>query len=150
MTSNFDDLIEEYKDPSRVPNDILYDFLLQNRPNLVNISKLGLDTIPKSKLGQEVRRRCETDLFWLARWFTWETNPASDNGTKPITENWITEEYYKVVCDLFVQKDKSKPLNEQSEIKTRLLLWPRSGMKSTIDHVDTIQWILNFPHIRIL
>ena len=38
----------------------------------------------------------------------------------------------------------------QSEVKTRLLLWPRSGFKSTIDHVDTVQWVLNFPSIRIL
>lgn len=149
-TDNFDEIIAQYGTTEQIPNDILYDFLISNRQNLINLSKMGTDQVPKSTLGREVRRRSETDLFWLARYFTWETNPASDNGTKPITENWITEEYYKVVCDLFVQKDKSKPLNEQSEIKTRLLLWPRSGMKSTIDHVDTIQWILNFPHIRIL
>ena len=31
-----------------------------------------------------------------------------------------------------------------------MLLWPRGGAKSTFDHVDTIQWILCFPAIRIL
>ena len=150
MTSNFDDIIKQYGSPSEVPHNVLYEFLVANRQNIVNKSKLGTDHVPTSILGKEVRHRSETDLFWLARYFTWETNPHSEKGTKPISENLIDEEHYKIVCDLFVKKDKSKPINQQSDIKTRLLLWPRSGFKSTIDHVDTVQWILNFPSIRIL
>lgn len=146
----FDSLQDQYGGKEAIPNDVLYDFLLSIRQDLINMAKLGSDHIPNSALGREVRRRSKTDLFWLARYFTWETNPHSEKGTRPISENLITEEYYKVVCDLFIKKDDSKPINEQSPVKTRLLLWPRSGFKSTIDHVDTVQWILNFPSIRIL
>ena len=146
----FDALYDQYGGYENIPNDVLYDFLQEIRQDLIHLARLGTDAIPSSSLGKEVRRRSETDLFWLARYFTWETNPHSEKGTKPISENLITEEYYRVVCDFFVKKDKSKPLNKQSTVKTRLLLWPRSGFKSTIDHVDTAQWILNFPSIRIL
>ena len=139
-----------YSRASRIPDEDLYNFLQEIRPDLVNMMSLGTDHIPNSPLGREVRRRCESDLFWLARFFTWETNAHSERGTKPLSENLITREYYQTVCNLFVKKDKSKPLNKQSDVKTRLLLWPRSGYKSTIDHVDTVQWILNFPSIRIL
>jgi hypothetical protein len=149
-SDRFDELYTQYGGYEKIPNKVLYSFLLEVKNNLINLSKLGADVVPASSLGKEVRRRCETDLFWMARYFTWETNPHSEKGTKSLSENLITEEYYKIVCDLFVKKDKSKPLNQQSPVKTRLLLWPRSGYKSTLDHVDTVQWILNFPSIRIL
>ena len=143
-------LCEKFGGADTIPNDDLYSYLLEVRQDLINIQKLGTEHIPESRVGFEVRRRCETDLFWLTRYMTWETNPHSEKGTKPLSENLITEEYYKIVCDFFVKKDKTKPLNQQSSVKTRLLLWPRSGFKSTVDHVDTVQWILNFPSIRIL
>ena len=146
----FDELVENYKTPDLIPNEELYDFLVDNRENLINIAKLGINQIPESKLGQEVCRRCKTDLFWMARYFTWCTNPFSENGTKPISENKIEEDPHRIFCDLFIKKDPSKSIAEQHEVKTRLLLWPRAGMKSTIDHVDTVQWILCFPSIRIL
>lgn len=149
-SEKIDALYEQYGSYKEIPNDVLYSLLLDIRPDLINMAKLGNDHIPNTNLGKEVRRRSESDLFWLARYFTWETNPHSEKGTKPISENLITEEYYRIVCDLFIQKDRSKPIDDQSEVKTRLLLWPRSGFKSTIDHVDTVQWILNFPSIRIL
>ena len=148
--TNFDFLEDQYGSKELIPNSVLYEFLQKIRPDLVNMAKLGSDHIPNSSLGREVRRRSKQDLMWLARYFTWETNPFSEKGTKPISENLITEEYYQIICDLFVKKDDSKPIPEQSDVKTRLLLWPRTGMKSTIDHVDTVQWILNFPSIRIL
>jgi hypothetical protein len=149
-SEKIDALVLKHGSYKAIPNESLYDLLQEIRPDLVNMAKLGSDHIPKTNLGIEVRRRSETDLFWLARYFTWETNPHSEKGTKPISENLIDEEHYQKVCDLFVKKDKSKPINKQSDVKTRLLLWPRSGFKSTIDHVDTVQWILNFPSIRIL
>jgi hypothetical protein len=150
ISEQVDALYDQYGGYELIPNDALYSCLQDGRQDLANMAKLGSDHIPNSKLGREVRRRSEADLLWLARYFTWETNAHSEKGTKPLSENLITEEYYQTVCDLFVKKDKSKPLNQQSTVKTRLLLWPRSGFKSTIDHVDTVQWILNFPSIRIL
>lgn len=151
MTNDFDQLIAEYAGaPEEIPNANLYEFLIFNRENLLNVAKLGIMQIPESKLGKEVRRRCQTDLMWLARYFTWMSNPASDNGLVPLEQNIFDEEFYSPFPKLFVQKDPSKPINQQSPVKTRLLLWPRGGAKSTFDHVDTVQWILCFPDIRIL
>ena len=152
-TSNsdrFDALHDQYGGYENIPHQVLYDFLQEIRPDLINFMKLGTETIPNSSLGKEVRRRCQTDLFWMARYFTWETNPFSENGSKPISENKIEEDPHLIFADLFIKKDPSKSIPQQSEVKTRLLLWPRGGMKSTIDHVDTVQWILCFPSIRIL
>ena len=149
-SDKFDALHDQYGGYDKIPNDILYDFLQEVRQDLINLAKLGTDTIPESKLGIEVRRRCQTDLFWMARFFCWETMPYSEAGTKPVSDNKIEEDPHSIFCDLFIKKDPTKKMEEQSEVKTRLLLWPRGGMKSTFDHVDTVQWILCFPNIRIL
>ena len=141
---------EFYKQSSLIPNGDLYDFLLGIREDLINQAKLGIDRLPSSRVGKEVRRRCQTDLMWLARYMTWMTNPASDNGLVPLENNIFDEEFYSPFPKLFVKKDPTKPINQQSEVKTRLLLWPRGGAKSTFDHVDTVQWVLCFPDIRIL
>lgn len=146
----FSEFAANYESPEAIPHDDLYKFLMDHQEDLIAASQLGIDHIPLSDLGIEVRRRSKRDLFWLARYMTWCTNPASDGGTKDISENRIDEEYYRIVCDLFIQKDDTKSITEQSDVKTRMLLWPRSGMKSTIDHVDTVSWVLNFPNIRIL
>jgi hypothetical protein len=148
MAKTFDDLVAQYQEAHLIPHDDLYAYLELIYEDLVNEAELGVDRIPKSDLGKEVIRRCKTDLFWMARYFTWKTNPARIG--EGVEQNLIDEAHYRVVCDLFVKKDPSKSLPDQSIHKTRLLLWPRSGMKSTIDHVDTVQWVLNFPEIRIL
>ena len=145
-----DDPDEFYKQADKIPNKDLYELLLLLRVDLINMMQLGTEHVPKSRLGKEVRRRCQTDLMWMARYFTWISNPASDNGTRSFEENIFDEEYYGAFTKLFIKKDPSKPINRQSEVKTRLLLWPRGGAKSTFDHVDTVQWILCFPQIRIL
>ncbi len=54
------------------------------------------------------------------------------------------------ICNFFVQKDPSKPHHLQDDIKERLLLYPRGSFKSTIDIIDCVQWMINFPDIRIL
>jgi len=146
----FDLLCQEHGGDSKIPNEELYTYLLSVREDLINVASLGIEHIRASRLGIEVRRRCQTDLMWMARYFTWGTNPISDNGLLPFEENIFDEEYYGAFPKLFTQKDPSKPLNQQSEVKTRLLLWPRGGAKSTFDHIDTVQWILCFPAIRIL
>lgn len=147
---NYDELIDEYGGGPQIPSSELYNYLLLVRQDLINEAKLGIRRIPDSSLGREVRRRCKTDLMWLARYFTWISNPASENGTKDFTENIFDEEFYGSFPELFVKKDPDKSIFQQSEIKTRMLLWSRGGAKSTYDHVDTVQWILCFPSIRIL
>jgi len=146
----FDLLCKEHGGDSQIPNSVLYEYLLEIHQDLCNVMQLGVDHIPNSRLGKEVRHRCQVDLMWMARYFLWGSNPASDNGNRPFEDNIFDEEFYGVFTKLFVQKDPSKPLNQQSHVKTRLLLWPRGGAKSTFDHVDTVQWILCFPSIRIL
>lgn len=150
MASNFDELVAEHLAAHLIPHEDLYAFLVRIRQDLLNEMKLGVDRVPNSPLGKEVRRRCKADLMWMARYFTWMSNPISEGGLKPFEENIFDEQYYRVVNDLFVKKDDTKRINQQSEIKTRMLLWPRGGAKSTYDHVDTVQWILNFPSIRIM
>ncbi len=147
---NFTELVAQYNTAPEIPNDVLYDYLETNREDILNEARLGVDRVPKSNLGLEVRRRCKTYLMWLAGFFLWRSNPISENGYKPFSENIFVEEFYRPFVNLFVKKDPTKPINRQSDIKTRLLLWPRGGAKSTFDHTDSVQWILAFPSIRIL
>ena len=80
MASTFDELIAEhgtdlglletnpdefYASANRVPNKDLYELLLVLRQDLINMMQLGVDHVPKSRLGKEVRRRCQTDLMWM-------------------------------------------------------------------------------------
>lgn len=144
-------LAQHNGDPTQIPSDALYGYLKSPEVlgTLINLAKLGSAAIAESAVGKEVRRRSKQDLMWLARYFTWETNPASAGLT--IDQNRITEEEYRPVIDLFVKKDDSKSIVEQDpSFKSRMLLWSRGGCKSTIDIVDASQWILNFPDIRIL
>jgi len=149
MAQTYEQLLNQFIFPSEIPHDLLYDSLLASREDLANrLRGLGTEAILQMPVVQEVRRRCKSDLFWMARYFTWETNPVG--ADRPVSENLITEEEYRIVCDFFVRKDDRKTITEQDTIKNRLLLWPRGGFKSTIDVVDVVQWILNFPDIRIL
>lgn len=146
----FQELSNKYGSADKISDQELYDFVNspEVRSSVLNARQLTLENLKKLPLVQEVRRRCKSDLFWMARYFTWETNPH--NGGMPIEKNIIDEEHYRVVCDLFVKKDDTKSILEQDTRKSRLLLWPRGGAKSTTDIVDATQWILNFPYIRIL
>lgn len=139
------ELVELYGSMVDIPQDVLYDYLQKNKEDLATIP---FDELRSSPLGQHVINLCKTDLFWMCRYFTWETNPVGAGNS--VEHNLITEDPYRVICDFFVKKDPNKQIHEQDEIKNRLLLWPRGGMKSTIDIVDTVQWILNFPEIRVL
>ena len=125
------------------PDDKLYEFLQSIRPSLAAAYENDKGEAVGTRYGEEVRRRCQRDLFWMCRYFLWETMP--EGAGADIEDNLITEDPYRVVCDLFVKKDPSKPIKDQDEFKNRILLWPRGGMKSTIDICDTVQWILCFP-----
>jgi hypothetical protein len=170
------ELVARHGDLSKIPNAELYDFLCEpaTRIELARLLSPYSDKIKESgeakekeqkefllKLATEkleefkrhpfvasVRDRCKKDLTWMTCYWTWETNPEGEG--KHISENKITPESHGPILDLFVKKDDSRKLKDQDTCKTRLLLWPRGGMKSTIDVVDTAQWILNFPEIRIL
>jgi hypothetical protein len=83
-----------------------------------------------------LRLRCQTDLFFLAK----EILGYRD----------LVPHVHQQICSTYVRKDPSKPLFEQSDVKTRMVLAPRGCFKTTIDLADIIQWIVCFPNIRIL
>jgi hypothetical protein len=170
------ELAEQYGSADNIPHDVLYEFLCQQdtrdelrkllapyRDKLKEAAETKdkdqkefflksanekLEEFKKTSFIASVRRRCKSDLEWLNCYFCWETNP--EGAGKPISENRVTRASHGPILDFFVKKDDTKRIAEQDSRKLRLLLWPRGGMKSTIDVVDSVQWILNFPGIRIL
>ena len=78
---------------------------------------------------------CRTNLLFLGR---------------EVFNKLFTFATHAPICNFFVQKNPSKPHYEQDNIKERLLLYPRGSFKSTIDIIDCVQWLINFPDIRIL
>jgi len=148
VPTSFVDLQQQYGAPRDIPHEVLYDLLETNRGDLIDAARDNHTSFLASDLAVEVCRRSRTDLYWMSRWFTWPTNP--EGAGKPISENLVTWEEYGPLLSTYIVKDDSKTIAEQSEIKNRMILWPRGGLKSTVDIVDTTQWILNFPEIRIL
>ena len=150
ISEQVDRLYDQYGGYELIPNEDLYFCLRDGKQDLINMAKLGLDHIPNSNLGKEVRRRSIADLTWLAKYFLWDSMSVSNAGELPVTENIFLDPQYDVFAELFVKKDPTKSIQEQSQVKTRVLLWPRGGAKSSYDHIDTVQWVLAFPTIRIL
>jgi hypothetical protein len=62
----------------------------------------------------------------------------------------LTERTHRPFCDFFVQKNFNKPFSQQDIIKNRLLMAPRGHFKTSLDLVDCISWMLNFPNVTIL
>jgi predicted phage terminase large subunit-like protein len=85
---------------------------------------------------KEARQRARTDLYFLAK--------------DILGYRDLVERVHRPICEFFVHKDCDKPFAEQDVVKQRLLLDPRGHFKTTIDVCDIVQWILNFPDIRIL
>lgn len=61
----------------------------------------------------------------------------------------LTEDVHRPVCDMFVHKDPDKTWDRQDDVKDRLILDPREHYKTTIDCGDAIQWVIDFPDIRV-
>jgi hypothetical protein len=81
----------------------------------------------------ELRRRYQTNLWLMA-------TELCDVPLRPI---------HREICEFFIQKDPDKPIEQQSTIRERLLLFPRHGWKTTIDALDAVNWIINFPLVRV-
>jgi predicted phage terminase large subunit-like protein len=102
----------------------------------------------------DLRDKARKDLFWLGR----------------LLGKGLFHATHKMICDAFVQKnfdgmyfpdctfdDVHEMIGEQhrfdengNETRTLMLFAPRSGYKSTIDGLDTAQWMLNCPDIRVM
>ncbi len=91
----------------------------------------GLSTIER----EELRWRAQTDLFFLG---------------KHILHYDLEEHPHREMCNFLVAKNPSKTIGEQSEIKERQELLSRGTFKSTVTVIDSAQWIICFPDIRIL
>lgn len=147
----FQEFVDHHGGATRVPDEKLYQLLCNDefREQMVAAAAKDWRTLPNLNLGMEVRRRCREDLFWLARFFTWESQ--SEGAGKPLGENAILDQTHRKLCNFFIKKDREVGIIEQDIMyKSRVLLWPRGGLKSTIDVIDAVQWILCFPEIRIL
>jgi phage terminase large subunit-like protein len=150
------ELKARYGSPAGIPDDELYLAINEEQARLALSKKredLGLDEYLEWLLQQdfaiEVRRRSKSDLYFLSRYILWETNPES--AGKEFKDNFICEHVHRRLCDMFVKKDDHKSIAEQDLLcKERMVLYPRGSGKSTVDVYDTVQWILNFPNIRIL
>jgi hypothetical protein len=57
----------------------------------------------------------------------------------------LRDPMHRMMCEFFIQKDPSKPIHLQSDIRERLLLMPRFAWKTTIDALDAVNWIICFP-----
>lgn len=91
--------------------------------------------VPKDVVS-EMRRLCQTNLWYLAR--------------HVIGNDWLSERVHKPICEFFVQKNPDKPFGQQEDIHERMLLMPRGTLKSTLNVIDTVQWILTFRDIVII
>lgn len=146
----------KYATPAGIPDEEFYQVIdeKQSRHALAKkLEDLGTEKYLAWLLTQdyaiEMRRRMKADLYFLSRYILWETNPES--AGKSFADNHICEHVHRRLCQMFVQKDDSKSIGEQDLLcKERMILYPRGAMKSTVDVCDAVQWILNFPSIRIL
>lgn len=177
MSTSFAELAGTYGSPEAIPNRDIYDCINrkeirdtlaksvtawrdhtrkaddakkpEEREVFLKAAQTEFNNLLSLGVVKEVRRRCKSNLEFMVCYITWETNPEGED--KDISENRITPESHGPILDFFVTKDDTKPIRDQDPTyKERLLLWPRGGMKSTIDVVDSVQWIINFPEIRIL
>jgi hypothetical protein len=85
---------------------------------------------------EELRWRAQTDLLWLAK--------------HVLGYSLIDEHDHREIADMFIEKDPTKPIEEQSEIKVRIILMPRRTFKTTFNIADTVQWILGFPDVAVM
>jgi len=100
--------------------------------NVIDVARIPEDDDYRDFL----RWRMQTDLFFLAKYCL---------GYRKLTELW-----HQPVCDVFVKKDPSKPFSQQTRKRRRLVFLPRKTYKTTLNIVDTVQWILGFPDVAVM
>ena len=91
---------------------------------------------PEPLFFRQIRWRCQTDLFFLAR---------------AICGKRFTNYTHRRMVEHLVLKNPLLSIQEQDEVKDRLTMSPRGSFKSTISVLDILQWIIGFPNdIRIM
>lgn len=136
----------EITDWDSISDDDLHEVLVESRDFIETLSDSS--SLNRHFLWDIVRNRTVTSLYFLNK-FCWDSSPAGGPDT-PISENLMTLENHQHVIDMFVKKDPTKSLANQSKIKNRLILYPRGSLKSSWGMLDVIQWVLLDYKIRIL
>jgi len=125
------------------------DFYLYLHSNRATFELLHEDNLLRShEVWEPVRDRCVRDLYFLSQ-FTFDSNPEGGHDADP-SENILTRKTHSQIIDMFVKKDPTKPLSQQSKAKNRLILYPRGSQKSTWGMLDLVQWVLLDDSVRIL
>jgi len=135
--------INEIENWDEVSDDDLYKFLNDNRElwqMLKEERSEGNNALQAHPVWDVVRDRTVRSLYFL-NLFLWDSNPFGGPDT-PISENLMTLESHQHIIDMFVKKDPTKSIAQQSRIKTRLILYPRGSLKSSWGIFDVIQWVL--------
>lgn len=84
---------------------------------------------------KQLRYRARTDLFWLAK--------------EILGYSELNERVHKPVCDHFYKLTPGTPIEAVSNVKGMMLMDPRGHFKTSIMQASAVQWILNYPNIRV-
>lgn len=83
---------------------------------------------------EEARQKCKADPIYLGKALGYD----------------FQEDVHRPLFDLLLKFKDGVSLRDLSEIKNRLVLWPRGHFKTSAMVVFIVQLILNYPDIRIL
>lgn len=84
---------------------------------------------------KQLRLRARTDLFWLAK--------------EILGYNELNERVHGPVCDHFYKLKPGTPIEAVDSVKGMSLYDPRGHFKTSIMQASAVQWILNYPNIRV-
>lgn len=83
---------------------------------------------------EEARQKCKTDPIYLGKCLGYD----------------FQEDVHRPLFDLLLKFKDGSAIRDLSEIKNRLILWPRGHFKTSAMVVFIVQTILNYPDIRVL
>lgn len=106
------------------------------------------------------RFMAQTNLFFLGRVLGYSKLTDHEyEWFNPQTKLWETHNTHEEICNqFFVQKDPATfgtfeafahDADAKNMLKTRLLLVPRGGFKSSMNMADCVQWIICWPEVTI-
>lgn len=100
--------------------------------NEIDVARISED----ESYRQFLRWRMQTDLFWLAKYV--------------LGYDKVTEESHRQVADVFIKKDPTKQIFQQSRKRRRIVLLPRKTYKTTFNIADSVQLVLCFPDVAVM
>jgi hypothetical protein len=100
----------------------------------------------------ELRDRARKDLYWLGH--DCIATPESGSGFvehvhREMLEQFVPKNFDGVYHKNWTLDEARAALDRQPREKEMLLLAPTGAFKSTANKIDCVQWMLNFPDVRI-